>query len=429
MSPISNAPTTASPSSNAAPRADVREWPERLAPLLVYAATLYPIALCFVYTRIVRTSGDTWLVVAETAIAGCAIPVLLARLRVAPLMILLVVVANFLVLALAQQVVDVKRLRDLLMPVLFVWLGLIVANRTSAERVLRNLALLAVVLGALELAFPDLYKSLFDVLSFYSSRGFASDNPYALSVLQLRPEGIGRSLFPALLGARRISSYFLEPIAMGNFAVLTAAWALSKPAAQWREMATLVALSAAMIVLADARFGSLMILILILARSGPVQRLRGAYAIFPLLGMLAVMAVVWIEGSRYVGDNMIGRFQLSGANLLDMPFSAWLGIPATISMDAGYGYIMQRSGVVLCTLLWAAICVVPMKDEQAERFRFNLSLYATSILCVSGSSLFSIKTSAILWLLFGASIASGATGAARPLPRSLDEAPRREAWA
>ncbi len=161
------------------------------------------------------------------------------------LLVALCIVTNFFVLALLQPAIDFKALRDLLMPAVFIWLGYFVNDRRVSERVLRNLAIVAVVIGLVEFIFPTFYTSLFDTIAFYQSRGFGGNNPFALTVLQVRPLGIGRSLLP-FLGPRRISSFFLEPVALGNFAVLTAAWALSKPREEWREGAVLMLLAATM---------------------------------------------------------------------------------------------------------------------------------------------------------------------------------------
>lgn len=369
---------------------------------LAYAASLYPLLLCFLNTRVARMPNAS-LIIAEVLIFAAATPVLIARLNLGLLLAALCICVNYFVLALVQQGNDFKAVRDLLMPVIFVWLGYALSNRVLAERVLRNLALFAVALGLFEFIFPTLYATVFDTIAFYTARGFGGSNPFALTVLQVRPEGIGRSLFP-FLGPRRISSYFLEPVALGNFAVLTAGWALSKPREELRDAAVLMALAAAMIVMADARFGSISILVMCAVRLCGIWKVRLVAALLPFAAMALMVATV-LYGPAGGGDNILGRFQVSGNNLLSMPWSAWLGIPNVISLDAGYGYIIQRTGIVICLFLWFLFSVVPLKDDQARRFHFNAAAYIALNLTVSGSSLFSLKTTAILWLLLGAVIA------------------------
>lgn len=379
-----------------------RDLARRAAIWLAYAASLYPLMLCLLNTRVARMPNSA-IILSEIVIAAAALPILAARLNLGILLLTLGLCANYFVLALLQQANDFKALRDLLMPVVFVWLGYLLDDRQRSERALRNLAVIAVILGLVEFIFPTFYSSLFDAIAFYQSRGFGGNNPYALTVLQVRPEGIGRSLFP-FLGPRRISSYFLEPVALGNFAVLTAAWALSKPRAEWRQALQLMVLAAAMIVMADARFGSISILVLCVVRATQLWKLRVIIAVLPVAAM-TLMVLTAVYGPAEYHDNIVGRFQVSGWNLRDMAWTAWLGIPGMISMDAGYGYIIQRTGILICALLWFLFSVLPLKDDQGRRFHFMAAIYASLNLCISGSSLFSLKTTAILWLLLGTVIA------------------------
>jgi putative polymerase len=375
---------------------------ERWSVCLVYAAALYPLFLCFVNTHVARMPNAA-IIIAEVLIGLAAIPIIVARMNLGILLLCLVLCANFLLVSIAQQAMDVKALRDLLMPVVFVWLGYVISDRRISERVLRNLAFLAVVIGLVEFIFPTFYKSIFDTIAFYTSRGFGTNNPFQLTVLQTRPLGIGRSLLP-FLGPRRISSLFLEPVALGNFAVLTAAWALSKPRQEWREAAWLLVFAAAMTIMADARFGSITIVVLLLVRLTNLWKLRVLAGLMPFAAM-AILILVTIYGGGRIQDNLIGRMQISGSNLLSLPWDAWFGIPANISLDAGYGYIIQRTGIVICALLWLVFSILPLKDDQARCFHFSAAIYVSLNLCISGSSLFSLKTTAVLWLLLGTVIA------------------------
>jgi putative polymerase len=400
-------PGVPSPKPRAQPAGTVAVPPpssmvERTAVLLVYAAALYPLFLCFLNTRVARMPNAA-IVICEVLIGLAALPLIIARLNLGILLLCLGLCTNFFVLALFQQATDFKALRDLLMPVVFVWLGYFVSDRRISERVLRNLAIIAVAVGLVEFIFPSFYTTMFDTIKFYTSRGFGTNNPFQLTVLQTRPIGIGRSLLP-FLGPRRISSFFLEPVALGNFAVLTAAWALSKPREEWRDAMWLMILAATMIVMADARFGSISILALIAVRLTGVWKLRVLAGLMPFLAML-FLVLVTLYGPHEIHDNVIGRMQISGGNLLSLPWEAWFGIPSNISLDAGYGYIIQRTGLLVCMLLWFVFSVLPLKDDQARCFHFSAAVYASLNLCISGSSLFSLKTTAILWLLLGTVIA------------------------
>jgi putative polymerase len=52
--------------------------------------------------------------------------------------------------------------------------------------------------------------------------------------------------------------------------------------------------------------------------------------------------------------------------------------------------------------MWLCIFMLPLHDEPARRFRTAMSAYVTLILCVSGNSLFALKTAGVLWFVFGA---------------------------
>ncbi len=385
---------------------------ERYAMALVCGAVFYLLALCFLNAQVMRLPPSA-IVVAEVLIAIAAVPYLLHRVHLAFVLVLLAVVVNFLFVGLLQQAVDpttegfeVKAVRDLALPIVFCWIGYSFANRERADRLVMGLALVAVALGLVEFILPKLYYTLFDSLAFYDSRGLYTK--FSRTVLQVRPEGIGRNLFP-FLGPRRISAMFLEPVALGNFAIVTAAWALSKDVVTNRRTLLLLALAAAMIVMADTRFGAMTIVLLVVARWLKLWKMSWLHATFPVLAIGVVIAVALAKGPIYTSDDIVGRLQTCGNNLMALPVSAWFGVPAWINLDAGYGYLIQRSGLPVALLLWTLYCLLPMADETAKRFRVNTSLYMSAIMCVSGSSLFALKTSAILWFLIGCVIAHHAT--------------------
>ncbi|MCX8521386.1 MAG: hypothetical protein ORN28_07605, partial [Rhodoferax sp.] len=167
---------------------------------------------------------------------------------------------------LLRQSMDIKSARDLLIPVLFVSLGRMVADADWADRWLRGMVLLVLAVGLFEAVFPGAYGRLFDTFSFYSRLGSIHESAamvagQTLTLNGFRPEGIGRTLLPALLGHHRTSSLFLEPVSLGNFAVIVLAWQLAKDWAAMRRCdGWMLAAALLLIVLADSRFGMLMAL-------------------------------------------------------------------------------------------------------------------------------------------------------------------------
>ncbi|WP_236905358.1 hypothetical protein [Collimonas arenae] len=72
--------------------------------------------------------------------------------------------------------------------------------------------------------------------------------------------------------------------------------------------------------------------------------------------------------------------------------------------DMGYPSLFTRLGLLLCIFLWSAFWMLKMADERGNRFRTYITLYMSLILCVSGTSLFALKTAGILWFLVGCTV-------------------------
>ena len=68
--------------------------------------------------------------------------------------------------------------------------------------------------------------------------------------------------------------------------------------------------------------------------------------------------------------------------------------------DAGYGYALVKVGLVGLAAIWALFIYAPVFDGDAWRFKNFVAFYIVFLLTVS-ASLFSIKTAALLWFLYG----------------------------
>ena len=308
---------------------------------------------------------------------------------------------------LLRQSMDIKSARDLLIPVLFISLGRMVADADWADRLLRGLVLLVLVVGLLEAVFPAAYGSLFDTFSFYSRLGSIRESAamYAGQTLTLngfRPDGIGRTLLPALLGNHRSSSVFLEPVSLGNFAVIVLAWQLAK---DWtglrRSDWLLLAAALLLIVLADSRFGMLMALALVAMRLLPHSVFVVLTRAYPFLAFAGLLALAW--WLPMAGDNLAGRLSVSGLRLLDFDAARLLGLDSPLPDygDMGFAYALSRFGVLLVLALLALLFLLPAPSQRAERLRGLLVLYVFSSLAISGTSVFALKTAGLMWFLLG----------------------------
>src|SRR5690606_7982816 len=126
-------------------------------------------------------------------------------------------------------------------------------------RIVRTLVLIVIAIGLVEAIFFDTYTRYINTFTYYIGLGGIAEASaqiagQTVTLNGLRPEGIGRTLLPQLLGSHRVSSIFLEPVSLGNFAVIIMAWALAKPTEQWRRTAWFLFGAMVLVVLADSRF-------------------------------------------------------------------------------------------------------------------------------------------------------------------------------
>ena len=309
---------------------------------------------------------------------------------------------------LVRQRPDVKSLRDLLIPILFLSLGRQVADSVFAERCLRGITALVLALALFEVLFTDTYGTLFNTFSFYASLGSIRESAamfggQTLTLNGFRPEGIGRTLLPALLGAHRTSSVFLEPVSLGNFAVIVLGWNLSRDWNDMRKPTLLLGLAAlVLIVLSDSRFGMLMAALLLGYRLLPMPVFRWVAPVFPFALFAAILAVAWYL--PLVSDTVVGRISNSGHSLLDFDGARLMGFGSPLPGygDMGYAYALSRFGALLVMGLLLLLFLMPCTGERAQRFRALMVLYFFCSLAISGTSVFALKTAGLMWFLLGA---------------------------
>ncbi len=346
--------------------------------------------------------------VAEALAFALCIAVQMRRLPPRTLALALAVFSWIVLTWLVRQRPDVKSLRDLLIPILFLSLGRQVADSAFAERCLRGITALVVVVALFEVLFTDTYGTLFNTFSFYANLGSISESSAMFSGQTLtlngyRPEGIGRTLLPALLGSHRTSSLFLEPVSLGNFAAIVFAWVLSR---DWKDMgrhSLLLGLAALLlIVLSDSRFGMLVVALLLGYRLLPMPAFRWAAPVFPFVLFGAILVVGWFV--PVLGDNVLGRIAMSGRALLAFDAPRLMGIDIRLPMygDMGYAYVLSRFGALLVMGLLLLLFLMPCTGERAQRLRALLVLYCFSSLAISGTSVFALKTAGLMWFLLGA---------------------------
>jgi putative polymerase len=372
---------------------------------ILMGAALYQLGLCFVHTHLfpMRTS-----IVALTEFilyAGCLF-IVARRVQIEFIAVLALIASYLFLMALVRNALDFKGFRDILIIVLFYWLGRTMGSIEMGDRILKIVIVLVLLFGFFELFFLNQYSRVFNVFSYYVNQGgLAGATNWAGSSLALngmRPEGIGRTILPSLLGNHRVSSIFLEPVSLGNFSVIIAAWGLAKPREQWRQMLFYLVMAGIMITLADSRYGMLTVACLVIMRIIFAGRMHVLAIVLPGVCVAMLLGIAtFVNGDH--ADNMLGRLYLTGATLMHFGPKEIFGLNGYNFNfgDMGYAVVLTRFGLLFFAAFWIGFWLIRMQDERGERFRSYVALYASLILAISGTSLFALKTAGILWFLVG----------------------------
>ena len=286
---------------------------------ILFAAILYPAFLCLMNTHFFRVVTTT-VGLTEFMIYLACLAVLMRPVRVEFLIIATLITAYLLLLTIFRGELELKGFRDVMIPILFYWLGRHIGDTAYADKTLKRLIWVVLAFGFFELFFLDWYSYFFNIFSYYFSQGINTMSTNfvtgsALNVNGLRPEGIGRTILPALLGSHRVSSIFLEPVSLGNFAVIVAAWGLAKARAEWKAGLFFFATAVLMITLSDSRYGIGAVSLMLLLRGLPVRALNFAVSLLPAVCIGALVLIGLFYHGQYA-DNILGRLLVSGKALL-----------------------------------------------------------------------------------------------------------------
>ena len=373
---------------------------------LVLAACFYSLVLCWLFSRGLPVT-NTIVAVADGAIVLSALGVVMISRPMALAIVLTGLALNFALIALISQNLDLKSLRDPLAIIAFLGLGLFFGNMRHAQRVFFAIAASVIGFGVFELLAPRLYATTFNVLQFYIMRGLVDPSASAwvdnsLFVSSIR--GGARNLLP-MLGPHRVSSIFLEPVSMGNFGAIAIAWALSLGRGARRAALAAGGVGAAAIVMADARFAVVASFSFVCARFVPLAWTRLVLAPLPIIALAVLICCsTWFAPT---GDDLPSRLSISGTAIRSLSPAEIFGLApgGAATLDSGYAYVLTAFGLPLCIGLWAVFVWLPTTSVASTRFKLLVGFYICTLLCVSGSSLFALKTAALLWFLMGSMMA------------------------
>ncbi|HSI39663.1 MAG TPA: hypothetical protein VLA00_03850 [Xanthobacteraceae bacterium] len=318
---------------------------------------------------------------------------------------------------------DPKFLRDVLIIPVFMLLGL------SSDRptLLRALIILQAVVLAFTLyeAFAvDSYSKLLGVKSYYiNTRGFKADSFYQKgSELFVSAQRPGERFLP-FFGIHRVSSVFLEPVSLGNYAVI--AWMIML--AMWSQMSWMtrgyLVFSTVIILFGcDGRFATVTIGILTGMRViVPFLPRFSNWLYLPLVLIVAAIASSLLNWQPD-GDNFSSRTAFTLDILASLDAGQIFGgdsARAYRSADSGVSYILLSQSFLGLLVIWSFISIgVPQNDRPTLFYAHAVSAYIALNSLIS-YSMFSIKTAALLWFAYGAlqSLQASQPAAAPPYPR------------
>jgi putative polymerase len=368
---------------------------------VVIGAVVFNCFLAFVNTRVAGVSQNM-VMMAEALLIAMAL--LLAADRRAGLYTVVAVYLAYMAMILAlRPELDLKAIRDGLIPIAFYFLGRRVRDIESVDRIVLLSAAIVVAVGFFEYFLLDLFIANINILKYYIARGslevgdnYIEDSSLFISGTRMQ----GRNLLP-FLGTHRVSSVFLEPVAMGNYGAFLALWAIFRKDMDRRWL--LFAAAAVVIVLGDARFGMLVCF--------AIYAMTLVYRIVPRLIWVLIPALITLAMAIYGlstdalrwEDDLAGRWLHASWLLLKLDRFAVFGMSPINGFleDNGYAYSLHQIGLVGVAVLWSLYVFAPLRSPDAWRFRAGLITYVCLLMVVS-SSFYSIKTGALLWFCAGA---------------------------
>lgn len=301
--------------------------------------------------------------------------------------------------------IDPKFFRDALVVFAFVVLGS--AYTGSLPKLFIRMTIIVSLVAAFELAMPSAYGDLVNPKSFFvnargmSAEGFWNEDSN-LFVSATRP---GERNFLPGSNLPRASSWFIEPVTMGNYicfftAIVLTFWRWMRPS----MLILSIGLIGFMIVASDGRLAAGTCVLMVLL-SPLLKRMdqRLTFLLF-LFVIASAWLLVWMTGITAYQDTTMGRIFFTVNSMNNLSFESWMGLDfaqAYRYFDSGISYFIASQsivGVLAFLLSYSFLLLMPSKEGQLFK---NQAMFAFALSLLVSNGYFSIKTSALWWFVCG----------------------------
>jgi len=384
---------------------------------VVAGCMVFNLALAFINTNVTGIS-ERHVILMELVLIAAA--VMLALSKRAGFATILVVYLAYMALILAlRPELDLKAIRDLLIPITFYFVGRKFRRIENADTLVLLAALLVVGVGMFEFLFLEMFVKFINIFNYYVARGTLGANDAHFieggSDLFISSTRLGGRFFFPFLGDMRASSVFLEPVSMGNFGAFLCLWAVFRNGMAHRRLLFLLAFL--VLVLGDARFGIFVCLafavVWALYRFAP----RPVWWALPFIISASLATYGLSSTALHWEDDLTGRLLHSGQLIAKLDAESLFGIKTDLPFlsDNGYAYSFSQTGLIGIAVLWTLFIFAGERGGPVDKFKALSATYICLLLVVS-NSLFSIKTAALLWVCAGA-VDAWRSGSDKPAPQ------------
>jgi hypothetical protein len=385
-------------------------WPASLgaaAVTLVLAAVLYNTVLAFLKARGMPVTLPMVIMTEFMILAATGFTLLRSgfhRTDAPALLLFVFFLFNGVLISLVNGVVTIEMARNAAVMALFLMIGF----RATESAVKRTFAITAALMFAvllLESVSVLTYARMFEPgLYFEQTRGITR-NEYDEIGLFANALGFEDRFAILNIVAHRTSSLYLEQVSLANFAIILTVFMVSL----WRRIPVrlrvgYVLLIAFILVTNNSRTA------LAITLAAPLvyyvaPKLPRLVPLMILPGILLAAFVVTLVTPPSGDDTFVGRVWLTVTTLRELDLAAVLGARATEAAtfaDSGYTFVIYGASIFGLLALWFFLgLIVAGHGADQKRAGMMMALYLLANLLVSGTSVFSIKTAALLWLLIG----------------------------